>query len=65
MAEQQNHAAQAADESALTDESLESVAGGMDTLERSLIITPTVCPPPFGPVGPITEPILIDGTTIA
>ena len=60
MSEQQNPTPQAADDSAIADENLESVAGGQSIIDSTLIITPTVCPPPFGPVGPIIDPVLID-----
>ena len=56
MSERQNPTTHAADDSALTGENLESVAGGVGIIDPTLIITPTVCPPPFGPVAPTTDP---------
>ncbi|HYH82608.1 MAG TPA: hypothetical protein VEX86_22645 [Longimicrobium sp.] len=61
MSEQNTPTPQATDDSALTEENLDSVAGGVNIAP---FVGPTVCPPPFGPVGPVTDPILIDGTTL-
>ena len=63
---EQNITTQSADESALTDESLESVAGGVRSLGDP-ILGPIICPLPTDPItGPVTTPILLDSTdTIA
>jgi hypothetical protein len=55
MSEQKNPTPQAADESALSDESLESVAGGrsLTPSEPEILLPPTL----VMPVEPVVEPL--------
>lgn len=60
MSEEKSTTPQAADESALTDENLESVAGGLSLISTTpgILIPPIItCP---GPTDPILEPICLD-----